>query len=64
MVLRRLRAHEGTRHIPVVAVSANAMQSDIDDARRAGFDDCVTKPLELGRLLAVVDGLLATAGRS
>jgi CheY-like chemotaxis protein len=57
-VLAELRALPATRHIPVVAVSANAMQSDIDDAERAGFIDYVTKPLDLKRLLAVVDGLL------
>ncbi|MBA4175522.1 MAG: hypothetical protein C0505_03020 [Leptothrix sp. (in: Bacteria)] len=57
-VLRRLRAEAATRHLPVVAVSANAMHSDLDDARRAGFADYVTKPLDLVRLLAVVDGLL------
>ncbi|MDP2007881.1 MAG: PAS-domain containing protein [Rubrivivax sp.] len=61
-VLRRLRAQDSTRHIPVVAVSANAMQSDLDDARRAGFADYVTKPLDLKRLLTVVDGLLGAAG--
>ena len=57
-VLRRLRADPATQHVPVVAVSANAMQSDLDDARRAGFADYVTKPLDLRRLLSVVDGLL------
>ncbi len=63
-VLRRLRANEATRDIPVVAVSANAMQNDLDDARRAGFADYVTKPLDLQRLLSVVDGLLGSAARS
>jgi PAS domain S-box-containing protein len=57
-VLAELRALPATRHIPVVAVSANAMQSDIDDAAQAGFVDYVTKPLDLMRLLSVVDGLL------
>ena len=58
-VLRRLRAQAATRAIPVVAVSANAMQADLDAALAAGFTDYVTKPLDLQRLLAVVDGLLA-----
>jgi DNA-binding response OmpR family regulator len=35
------------------------MQSDLDAARMAGFVDYVTKPLDLHRLLAVVDRLLA-----
>jgi PAS domain S-box-containing protein len=59
-VLRRLRQHPATRAVPVVAVSANAMHSDIEQARQAGFADYVTKPLELARLLAVVDRVLAT----
>ena len=58
-VMARLRADPRTRGIPVVAVSANAMESDIEAARKAGFADYVTKPLHLQRLLAVVDGLLA-----
>jgi len=57
-VLRRLRQQPATERTPVIAVSANAMQSDIDDARRAGFDDYVTKPLDMHRLLAVVDTVL------
>ena len=60
-VLAELRALPATRHIPVVAVSANAMQSDFDDAATAGFTDYVTKPLDLHRLLAVVDRLLSRA---
>jgi len=57
-VLRRLRADPRTRHIPVVAVSANAMQSDLEQARRAGFSDYVTKPVDLAALLAAVSRIL------
>ncbi len=60
-VLRRLRSHPATRAIPVVAVSANAMPADIEAARRAGFDDYLTKPLELPRLLEQVDRRLSVA---
>jgi CheY-like chemotaxis protein len=41
-----------------VAVSANAMPQDIDRAREAGFDDYLTKPLNLSDLLATVDRFL------
>jgi len=58
-VLRRLRAQPATQVVPVVAVSANAMQADLDAAQAAGFDDYITKPLDLQRLLLVVDRLLA-----
>ena len=57
-VLRRLRADEATRTIPVVAVSANAMPSDIDAGFAAGFSAYLTKPIELEQLLATVQRLL------
>jgi PAS domain S-box-containing protein len=57
-VLRRLRSQPATRRIPVVAVSANAMKSDIEEAMRVGFDAYLTKPLEMQRLLSLVDSML------
>jgi PAS domain S-box-containing protein len=56
-VLRRLRADARTRDIPVVAVSANAKQDDLLRGHRAGFSDYLTKPLDVARLLALVDAL-------
>ncbi len=58
-VLARLRADARTAAIPVVAVSANAMPADRERAARAGFDEYVTKPIELDGLLGVVDRWLA-----
>lgn len=58
-VLRRLRAQPSTRAIPVVAVSANATQTDMDAAQAARVADCVTKPLDLSRLPVVPGRLLA-----
>jgi len=57
-VLRRLRASPHTRHLPVVAVTANAMPQDQARGLAAGFDDYLTKPLELPRLMALVAALL------
>jgi CheY-like chemotaxis protein len=59
-VLRRLRAGHRTADVPVIAVSANAMPDDIATARSAGFDDYLTKPVDLQRLLALVDQRLGT----
>jgi PAS domain S-box-containing protein len=59
-VLRRLREMPALGRVPVVAVSANAMPDDITRARQAGFADYITKPVDLQRLLAVVDRALAT----
>ena len=57
-VLRRLRQQPQNRSVPVIAVSANAMPTDIDEAARAGFSDYVVKPLDMARLLASVDRIL------
>jgi PAS domain S-box-containing protein len=57
-VLRRLRAHDATRAIPVVAVSANAMQADIDAGLAAGFVAYLTKPVSLEHLLDTVQRVL------
>ncbi len=58
-VLRALRADEPTRGIPVIAVSANAMSEDLAQARAAGFDDYLTKPLDMARLLDAMARALA-----
>ncbi len=56
-VLERLRADPALSHIPVVAVTASAMPGDLERGRRAGFDDYLTKPVNIARLLALVDAL-------
>ena len=58
-VLARLRADRRTAAVPVVAVSANAMPADRERAARAGFDEYVTKPIDMAQLLAVLDRWLA-----
>jgi len=57
-VLRLLRAHPTLQHTPVIAVSANAMPDDLAQARAAGFADYLTKPVDMARLLAVLDRVL------
>jgi len=56
-VLKRLRADPATRAIPVVAISANAKPEDLARGHAAGFADYLTKPLDVARLLALVDAL-------
>ncbi|MDO9316552.1 MAG: ATP-binding protein [Burkholderiaceae bacterium] len=49
-VLKRLRADERTASVPVVALSADALPDSIGTARAAGFDDYLTKPIDMTRL--------------
>ena len=42
--VRRLKANPGTRHIPVLALSAHAYLDDVARARAAGCDVYVAKP--------------------
>jgi two-component system, cell cycle response regulator DivK len=52
--LRRLRADERTAAIPVLAVTAQAMQGDREQFLAAGFDGYVSKPVNVRELLGIV----------
>jgi len=54
-VIQHLKSNEHTQQIQVIAVSANAMNSDIEKARRAGFVDYVTKPIDIEAFLKLVE---------
>jgi len=57
---RSLRASPETRSVPILALSADAMQHDADRAREAGCDGHLAKPVIarelLGRIQALLDG--------
>lgn len=53
-----LRGRAELAHCRFIALSANAMQTDIDRAREQGFHDYWTKPIEVTRFLAGIDTLL------
>jgi CheY-like chemotaxis protein len=57
---RRLKADAETAAIPIIALTAHAMTSDRDKALEAGCDGYETKPVELPRLLEVMEKLLTT----
>ncbi|MCW2736692.1 response regulator [Nocardioides sp.] len=56
--LRRLRAAEGTRSVPVVAVTAFAMDDDRERALAHGFDGYVEKPISVRALPQQVEDFL------
>lgn len=51
---QRLRAGEHGTRIPVVAMTANAMQSDKDRCAAVGMDDFISKPIEFAELRRVL----------
>lgn len=54
-VLKQLRKHDSLRDTPVIAISANAMPKDILKGKEAGFDDYITKPINVQELMHAVD---------
>jgi PAS domain S-box-containing protein len=50
-----LRADPATAHIPVMALSANAMPQDIEKGLAAGFFRYLTKPIKVNELLTTLD---------
>ncbi|OHC81827.1 MAG: hybrid sensor histidine kinase/response regulator [Sideroxydans sp. GWF2_59_14] len=56
--LRILLEDPATRHIPVIALSANAMQHDIERGLDAGFFRYLTKPIKVNELLNALDDAL------
>jgi len=59
--MRLLQADPLTAGIPVIALTAHAMQEDRDRALAAGARDYETKPVDLDRLLAKIRHLTEAA---
>jgi CheY-like chemotaxis protein len=60
--LKILHLDPVTAHIPVVALSANAMPRDIKKGLQAGFFRYITKPIKVNEFMDALDEALEFAG--
>ena len=56
---RQLKSNPATQHVPVIALTAHAMDGDREKAMAAGCDEYEIKPIDFGRLFEKIDRLLA-----
>ena len=59
--LELLRSNPATAHIPVIALSANAMPLNVESGLKAGFFRYLTKPIKLDEFMAALDAGLEFA---
>jgi PAS domain S-box-containing protein len=53
-----LHADPATAHIPIIALSANAVPRDIEKALQAGFFNYLTKPIKVNQFMVSLDAAL------
>jgi len=56
--LKILRKDPATAHIPIIALSANAMRHDIEKGLEAGFFRYLTKPIKINEFMSALDDAL------
>ncbi|MDE5917772.1 MAG: response regulator, partial [Oscillospiraceae bacterium] len=55
----RLSNHPKAKTIPIIAMTANAFADDINDAKNAGMNEHVSKPIDMNRLETVIKDILS-----
>jgi len=53
--MKILRADPATAHIPIIALSANAVPRDIERGLEAGFFNYITKPIMVSQFMDALD---------
>ncbi|HEX3162664.1 MAG TPA: ATP-binding protein [Pseudolabrys sp.] len=59
--MKILREDPSTAHIPIIALSANAVPRDIEKALEAGFFNYLTKPIKVDKFMDALDAALKVA---
>ena len=56
--LKKLKQNKITAHIPVIAITADAMPSQVAQGIRAGFDCYLSKPFDIPELIATIQNAI------
>jgi|GEM_PF-2097012 len=56
--MQRLKEMKETSHIPVIAVTAEAMVEDLVKGKEVGFLEYVTKPIQVGKFKKLIEQIL------
>ena len=62
--MKILRADPATAHIPIIALSANAVPRDIQKGLEAGFFNYITKPIVVGQFMDALDAALVLSQKA
>jgi len=58
LLLREIRADDGLRKIPVIALTASAMAGDLEHFLRQGFTGYLSKPIDVRAFATTIEGFL------
>ena len=61
--IRQFEAGNGSKPLPIIAMTANAMQSDRESCMAAGMNDYLAKPIKADELYALIARLLGSSRR-
>ncbi len=56
--LKHIRANENTKNIPIIALSAYALKTDLDKIKKSGFNEFMSKPVDKNALLKLISNYL------